>query len=104
MPYKLVWEPAPENKDIPVLETLPEGLNEKPCWGNYKMAETPLEEVISKKIPWIYYYHCHWCKGWIKGRPNEYREDTIGPLSGRRGTAFYCIRCGNEIGFSGMVS
>ena len=48
------------------------------------------------------YYHCQHCGGWIKGRAIAHREDTSGPLCGRQGTAYICIRCGREINFFGV--
>ena len=53
------------------------------------------------------YFFCHHCGGWIEGEPHENEVNTMSPshpLSGRRGWEFYCLRCGGEIGFSGMVS
>jgi hypothetical protein len=79
MPFKLVWVPAPKDESLPVFE-----------------EEPSKEEGPS--------YHCRYCNGWIKGEPNRFKENTIGPLSGRKGTALHCIRCGNEIDFFGMHS
>lgn len=77
MPYRQVWVPAPVDESIPVLETQP--------------SQSPS-------------YHCRYCNGWIMGKCNKYKEDSIGPLSGRKGTASHCIRCGTEIDFFGMYS
>ncbi len=50
------------------------------------------------------YYYCPQCKGYIEGYPGEYGENSIGPLCGRCGTAYYCKRCGYELSFYGYVS
>jgi len=50
------------------------------------------------------YYYCRYCEGWIEGQMSYRREDTIGPLCGRRGEARGCIRCNNELEFFGMYS
>jgi len=50
------------------------------------------------------YYYCRYCEGWIEGQMSYSREDTIGPLCGRRGEARGCIRCQNELEFFGMYS
>ena len=76
MPYKTVWIPAPKDESLPVFEE-------------------ELEEPS---------YHCHYCKGWIKGEPNRFEEDTLAPLAGRKGTVLHCIRCGAEIDFFGVRS
>jgi hypothetical protein len=51
-----------------------------------------------------HFHRCHWCEGWIEGRANQSGVNTLGPLSGRRGTEYNCRRCGREIGFAGMMS
>lgn len=111
MPWKQVWEPNPSDDNIPLLKELPPEFKQGDfSWGGVKTASIPVDVLIrehqeGKKIPKITsYYYCDDCKGWIAGYPYEYREDDIGPLCGRRGTVFSCIRCGNEIGFNGMVS
>jgi len=76
MPYRATWFPASVDKSLIVH---PERLA-KPC------------------------YHCRYCGGWIEGHPNQYEENSLGPLSGRKGTASHCRRCGQEIAFFGMMS
>lgn len=76
MPYEATWFPAPVDESLVVhLETVSGA-----C------------------------YKCRYCGGWIEGQPNQYEEDTLAPLAGRRGTVKHCRRCGREIGFFGMVS
>jgi hypothetical protein len=112
--WKYVWEPNPSDKSIPLLKTLPErfvangGLADLGGWS-IKTARIPHEELIrdkkdGKNVDHRMFYYCTHCEGWIEGHPYEYHENTIGPLSGRDGTVSSCIRCGNEIGFSGAVS
>jgi len=76
MPYTQIWIPAPTDKSLIVYKTDPGELS----------------------------YYCKYCKGWIKGEPNRYQEDTLAPLAGRKGAVEHCIRCGNEINFFGMRS
>ena len=53
-----------------------------------------------------YAYYCGNCKGWIMGEPNDYYINNLAPehLAGRRGHDYYCRRCGENVGFSGIVS
>ena len=76
MPYQMTWVPAPKDENL----------------------------VVHKEKLKVPCYECRFCGGWIEGSPSEYREDSIGPLSGRRGTARHCCRCGSEISFFGMYS
>lgn len=76
MPYVQTWVPAPRDESIKVYESDP---------GQPS-------------------YQCQYCKGWIKGEPNRFREDSLAPLAGRKGTVLHCIRCGEEINFFGMYS
>ena len=49
-------------------------------------------------------YFCPVCNGWIPCDPYRHEVNTLAPLAGRKGTEFYCRRCGGEIGFSGVMS
>jgi hypothetical protein len=102
MPFELNWTSAPKNMKLEVFQDPPDGYVEEKdfLFSSFRMARTSKFE---------YAYYCHWkdCKGWVLGIPNEYEENTMSPnhpLSGRQGTAYYCRRCGREIGFSGKVS
>lgn len=97
MPYETQYVPAPRDLTLPVL------------------PQPPVEAVIHRAADWNapydtarapsrWFYKCRHCDGWIEGHAGSYRENTLAPLSGRSGTAYHCIRCGEEIGFSGMVS
>jgi hypothetical protein len=94
MPWESSWVPAPSDPSLPVLAELPEGVAEWPWPDDPRRAHGGGRR----------FYHCKRCGGWIEGNPTEYRVDTLAPLSGRRGVETYCIRCGEEIAFSGMVS
>jgi hypothetical protein len=99
MPYRQVWEDAPSNKHLKVYEELPDGVaEEKFSLSNAKEASGRIDGK------YVRFHYCHHCKGWIEGSPSSFGEHTLGPLSGRSGTAYYCLRCGHEIGFMGMYS
>jgi hypothetical protein len=95
MPYKMRWVPAPNNDALAVHKELPDGFAEtEEPWG-YRVARGPHYAPM---------HFCPRCGGWIDGHATDYREDTTGPLCGRRGTAYHCARCGWELAFVGMVS
>lgn len=96
MPYRQVYEEAPKNPKLPVLEKLPDGVHQsgltwgtKEAYGNHQ-----------------HFYYCPHCKGWIEGHANEYQVNNLDSahLAGRQGTEWYCLRCGNEIAFIGIMS
>lgn len=95
MPWESHWVPAPKNLALPVLVELPEGVEEYPAFGDVVRRASG----IGRR-----FYLCKRCKGWIEGDPTQSRVDTLAPLSGRRGVETYCIRCGEEIAFSGLMS
>jgi len=108
MPWEQVWVPNPSDENIPLHKNPPDNFQQYEGWG-CKMARRSVESLIEdhkqgKELDHRTYYYCRECKGWIEGKPTEYHEDNIGPLCGRRGTVTACIRCGDEIGFCGMVS
>lgn len=83
------------DRSLPVHPALPDGgIEVKPDdWG--------LGAIIAGLKP---YHRCPRCKGYIEGHPVERREDSLAPLSGRRGVSSHCRRCDRELHFSGMVS
>jgi len=101
MPYQLEWFDAPEDKSLPVLDALPNGVAERTrLFGPREAWGTPADG-------WFRRFHfCHHCGGWIEGDANEYHENTLDSahLAGRRGKAYHCLRCGREIAFFGAVS
>jgi len=74
--------------DIPVLTELPDGVQETKL-SSFRMA------FGNQK----YYHYCSQCGGWLEGEPIQFREDTSGPLCGRKGEVVQCIRLGHEIAF-----
>lgn len=101
MPYRQVYEPAPSNKSLPILEELPAGVMEDSLSLTIREARGRTADGVYR-----YFYFCRRCKGWIEGQANTYQVNTLAPhqLAGRSGTEYYCIRCGDEIGFMGMMS
>lgn len=102
MPYSLHYEPAPSDMSLPVLKELPDGVTEESfTLGVVREASgKPTEEG------WPHYHFCPHCNGWIEGYPNEFPVNTFAPqhLAGRKGTEYFCRRCGHEIGFLGLMS
>lgn len=109
MPWRHVFEPNPSDSSLPVHKSPPGGFEILGGWGGFKTARFPFDKVIelaNNKQEWDEreFYHCRNCDGWIEGKPYEYKENSMGILCGRRGTTSSCNRCGDELGFSGMVS
>lgn len=109
MPWKQVWEENPSDNSIAVLKAPPDDfeiIGEKWALQRAKLPWKIVRELLKEdKSPNLRtYYRCHYCDGWIEGEPYEYSENSLGPLCGRNGTAYSCVRCGREIGFTGMVS
>lgn len=97
------------DSSMKVHEKPPEGFEIKGVWANFKTARVPVKTLLEQRDAgtepdFREFYECKYCDGWIEGSPSSYREDNIGHLCGRRGETFSCIRCGREIGFTGMVS
>jgi hypothetical protein len=106
MPYREVWYPAPTNESLPVLSELPTGYEEdrwrmgaRQATARFGLDGHPHFEAKPRA-----YHYCHRCGGWVPGEPYTSEVSNLGPLSGRKGTEYYCRRCGKEIGFVGMVS
>lgn len=103
MPYRQVYEPAPKDMNLPVIKEgeLPAGVEEK-RWTLSSLREAA--GMVGDE--YLVFHFCHWCKGWIPGHANEYRVNTLDSsrLAGRQGQEYYCKRCGQEIGFSGLMS
>lgn len=102
MPLRVRYEhfDAPKNPSLPVLKDKPDG-------RDYGIFGPPqIWSDHTKGHPIKHWYECYRCGGWIEGMPFEHNVNTLDPahLAGRRGTEFYCIRCGEEIHFSGLVS
>lgn len=93
MPFEYVWKPAPMNMSLPVFLELPDGFVENYMWSFIKQIRV----ASNNRYELIYFCDTRECNGWILGEPIENEEYTI--LSGRNGTAYYCLRCGHEISF-----
>jgi hypothetical protein len=93
MPFEYVWKPAPTDMSLPVFPELPDGFVENYIWSFIKqirVARNGSDEPA-------FFCETRTCTGWILGEPTESEEYAI--LSGRSGTAYYCLRCGHEISF-----
>lgn len=102
MPYKTIWEPSPRNMDLKVWEELPEDVEERdPQFFNPIRVARGYHEGEYHR-----FYFCHHCKGWIRGEAYEFSINTLAPhqLAGRQGTEYYCLHCGEQIGFFGVMS
>ena len=76
-----------------------------PALGGVRLAHLRTPFIgMTALTPTLYF--CPRCPGWVPGYPGSYDEDTFAPhqLAGRRGTVTYCLRCGEEIAFLGLVS
>lgn len=60
--------------------------------------------VYARISPYQLIYYCEYCKLYIDGEPHKMHVDDMGPLCGRRGTAYFCRVCESELGFTGKVS
>lgn len=100
MPYRQVYEPAPKNMKLPVLtdEQLPQGVVPRAVLlGGVREAYGVVGDDFKT------YHYCSHCKGWIEGSANAFPVHNLGMLSGRSGQEYYCLRCGHEIAFIGMM-
>lgn len=94
MPY--VWVPEKRRIALAVYPELPSGYVEvRFPFSVYREARTS---------DWEYMYFCSRCQGWLKGHPHTHEENTLAPLSGRSGWVWECQRCGEELGFEGIIS
>lgn len=105
MPWQQHWVEAQKNLNLPVFKELPLGLVREKSDFLYPF-ERAGQPTQGGYIRCTHYYCDRDCKGWIEGFPNEYEVNTLAPyqLAGRQGTEWYCIRCGEQIGFLGVVS
>ena len=99
MPYVTRWEAAPNDMNIILLKEKPSNTND----AGFILDSNGKVQYSRSGQPSRYHY-CQYCKGWIMGEPNRYKENTLAPLAGRKGTVEHCIRCGGEINFFGMRS
>ena len=93
------WKRDATRPDVEVVPAPPDGYVEDGlyhCWG--------MKVVRAPDLKGPRYHWCRSCDGWVEGRPREDRVDTLGVLSGRRGTEYYCLRCGGHLGFDGVMA
>lgn len=81
------------NMSLPVFLELPDSFVENYMWSFIKQIRV----ASNNRYELIYFCDTRECNGWILEEPIENEEYTI--LSGRNGTAYYCLRCGHEISF-----
>lgn len=103
MPYENRWVSAPRNPELPVLSDaeLPEGHTTGKKEDRWRAATHVSGSAHGRRD---FYYCNRECQGWIEGHPRTYQENTLAPLAGRKGHADYCIRCGQEVAFMGVIS
>lgn len=87
------------NLSLPVLSELPTGIQDIETRGREKEAYGINEdgEVFT-------FHYCDQCKGWIPGYYHAVQHNSLGRLSGRRGTSYHCCRCGAQISFIGLIA
>lgn len=114
MPFKMKYVEPSKNPKLESWEELPKGYKESSIrLAGYRIASKVCEvEILEaiREMPFMLYY----CKGnvlqdlpgcgWVEGTPNDYKINTLAPLAGRRGTEYYCAKCGAKIGFIGVIS
>ena len=86
---------------LKVHKELPPGVTERPNrLGRLRDAHGMIGDSF------VTFHFCPDCDGWIEGHANDYEVNTLNParLAGRRGTEFFCRRCGYRIDFVGMMS
>lgn len=102
MPYRHQWFDAPKDTSLSVLKSLPSDVSEDRLNDLFNLKQAAGYVDGQYKT----FHFCPHCGGWIEGHANQYEVNTLnsGHLAGRRGTEFFCCRCGERIGFFGMMS
>lgn len=100
MPWETVWRPPRVDDTLAVWP----GDHHHPPDGYILDGLVIGPLTAHRSSPYGCVYLCCQCGGWIEGHADEYQVNDLGPLSGRRGTEFYCRRCGAEVGFFGMMA
>jgi hypothetical protein len=92
------------NNDLPLYNEVPENGLEIDVHGSF--TDGASWEILKTYPEYLHntFYYCNQCKGYIAGQPSQDGENSIGPLAGRCGTSYNCIRCGYELGFHGYMS
>lgn len=87
------------NPNLPVLSELPAGILDIDTNGREKQAYG-----VDAEGQAINFHYCDQCKGWIPGYYHAVAHNSLGRLSGRRGTSYHCCRCGAQISFIGLMA
>lgn len=92
-----------KNLDLEIIQKLPSGVvpiiqlpNEAKVAGGFVGFDNEYKT----------FHHCPDCKGWIAGKPIAHKHNNLRPtrLTGRRGTSWYCARCGWQLAYRGKMS
>lgn len=114
--YKAEHFDFPKHLELPVFQELPATFTVRgsifgswEAWnGEHRLDEyRKKREEIARSLPELAFMtNCHHCGGWVPGQAHQHRVNDLdgSRLCGRRGTEYYCPRCGKEIHFSGMMS
>lgn len=92
------------NMTLPILESLPEWAHESTRYFGRLREARGRERYMPDPSALRHFVFCHMCKGWIEGQPHEREHNDLGILSGRKGTSYYCPRCGWELDFNGIIA
>lgn len=103
MPWETKRRWVEPKKEIEVIQELPEGVT---IYGgglnSCRMAYFDDKSWYECKKP--YEDSVIGCGGWIEGRYETTKDDTIDILCGRKGRVHRCRKCGKEVGFDGSFS
>lgn len=82
---------------LSVIKQLPDGVEEIKSWGGDSYAYSKDGES---------WHYCPSCDGWIQELAFRKYHNSLNPRmrSGRRGYAYHCRRCGDQLSFVGMRS
>ena len=103
MPYQTTWVAAKKDPNRKCYAILPDGY--EVASGLFACYQLASKDGTRCAIPENALHFCEKC-GWVEGYPNQYKVNTLDSahLSGQRGEDYHCARCGNHIGFSGVMS
>lgn len=105
MPWKQVYVPPPQDMSLRVWHK-----NELPPNVRFETIGLGFRQFAEATVfghdTFQHWYECRHCNGWIEGYANQFDVNTLDSsrLAGRRGTEWYCRRCGEQIAFIGLMS
>jgi hypothetical protein len=106
MPYHTIWTPNPHDKSLPVLkdEDLPAGVYDLGLTGFFGGHTREKHGTIDGE--YVRFHYCPHCGGWIPGDYYTYQVNNLNTraLAGRSDECSACRRCGEEVGFTGLMS